>query len=71
MSGKMKKKVEEGEVKSINRLINTEFEKSKVQKLRNKIGNVYYDQSILNLISDIQMLAQGNKHNLTKRKTLL
>ena len=58
-------------MKSINRLINTEFEKSKVQKLRNKIGNVYYDQSILNLISDIQMLAQGNKHNLTKRKTLL
>ena len=71
MSGKMEKKAEEGEVKSINRLINTEFEKSKVQKLRNKIGNVYYDQSILNLISDIQMLAQGNKHNLTKRKTLL
>ena len=58
-------------MKSINRLINTEFEKSKVQKLRNKIGNVYYDQSILNLISNIQMLAQGNKHNLTQRKTLL
>ena len=71
MSGKMEKKAEEGEVKSINRLINTEFEKSKVQKLRNKIGNVYYDQSILNLISNIQMLAQGNKHNLTQRKTLL
>ena len=71
MSGKMQKKAEEGEVKSINRLINTEFEKSKVQKLRNKIGNVYYDQSILNLISNIQMLAQGNKHNLTQRKTLL
>ena len=46
-----------GCVENSNRLIDTDFEKSKVQKLHNE------------LMSDDQLLAQRNENDLTQWKT--
>ena len=56
-----------GCVENSNRLIDTDFEKSKVQKLRSELLARYITISYyLDLMSDDQMLAQGSENDLTQ-----
>ena len=65
--GSGEKSGERGCVENSNRLIDTDFEKSKVQKLRSELLARYITISYyLDLMSDDQMLAQGSENDLTQ-----